>query len=202
MLKLMMTATITAEQVRELRQRTGAAVLDCKQALAEAYGDMEKAITILRTKGKAQAAKKSQRATHEGAVSAYIHSNNKLGVLVSLQCETDFVAKSDRFQTLARDIALHVAAMDPLSVSASDIDAGMLAAERAIVEEQAAAAGKPAEIQLKMVEGKMKKFAEERALLSQPFVKDPGKTVADLISEAVSELGENITIGGFSRLAI
>jgi len=198
----MMTATITAEQVRELRQRTGAAVLDCKQALAEAYGDMEKAITILRTKGKAQAAKKSQRATHEGAVSAYIHSNNKLGVLVSLQCETDFVAKSDRFQTLARDIALHVAAMDPLSVSASDIDAGMLAAERAIVEEQAAAAGKPAEIQLKMVEGKMKKFAEERALLSQPFVKDPGKTVADLISEAVSELGENITIGGFSRLAI
>ncbi|PIT98336.1 MAG: translation elongation factor Ts [Candidatus Andersenbacteria bacterium CG10_big_fil_rev_8_21_14_0_10_54_11] len=197
-----MTATITAEQVRELRQRTGAAVLDCKQALAEAYGDMEKAITILRTKGKAQAAKKSQRATHEGAVSAYIHSNNKLGVLVSLQCETDFVAKSDRFQTLARDIALHVAAMDPLSVSASDIDAGMLAAERAIVEEQAAAAGKPAEIQLKMVEGKMKKFAEERALLSQPFVKDPGKTVADLISEAVSELGENITIGGFSRLAI
>jgi elongation factor Ts len=196
------TTTITTEQVRELRERTGAAVLDSKQALVEANGDMEKAITILRTKGKAQAAKKAERATREGVVTAYVHSNNKLGVLVSLQCETDFVAKGERFQALARDIALHVAAMDPLAVSVDDIDPALLQSERAIAEEQAAGSGKPADIQAKMVEGKLKKFKEERALLSQTFVKDPSKTVADLISEAVAELGENITVGGITRLAI
>lgn len=194
--------TVTMEQIKDLRSRTGAGVVDAKEALTEAKGDIEGAIDLLRKKGKASAAKKAERETKEGVVASYIHSNNKLGVLVSLQCETDFVARNERFQEIARDIALHVAASDPVVVAPEDVPADAIEKEKKFAMEQAEAEGKPKEIQEKMVEGKMKKFREERALLTQPFVKDPSKTIGDILHEAVTELGENITIGGFSRLDI
>jgi elongation factor Ts len=198
----MKTMTITLEQIKELRQRTGAGVVDVKAALAESKGDIEAAIAILRKKGKASAAKKANRQTREGVVGNYIHSNHKVAVLVSVLCETDFVARSDRFRTLVRDIAMHIAATDPLVVSPDDVPAAEVEAERQIALEQAAAKDKPAQIQEKIVAGKLKKFREERALLTQPFVKDPNKTIADIIHEAVGELGENITVGEFKRIAI
>lgn len=198
-----MTATvITTAQVKELRTRTGCAILDCKEALTEAGGDVDEAITILRTKGKAKAAKKAERVTHEGVITSYVHSNGKIGVLVSLLCETDFVARNERFRTLARDLALHIAAMDPLAVSTQEIDPALLETERKIATQQAAKSGKPADIQAKIVEGKLKKYQAEHALLTQLFVKDPSKSIADVIGEAVAELGENITVGGFFRLVI
>lgn len=190
------------EQIKELRTRTGAGVVDVKAALAEAKGDVETAIAILRKKGKASAAKKAARATREGVVGSYIHSNHKIAVLVSILCETDFVARSDRFRTLVRDIAMHIAASDPLVVSPDDVPESEVEAERQIALEQAAAKDKPREIQEKIVAGKLKKFREERALLTQPFVKDPNKTVADIIHEAVGELGENITVSEFKRITI
>jgi elongation factor Ts len=193
---------ISAQAVKELRERTGAGVVDCKAALEASNGDVEQAIIWLRQKGKASAAKKATRATREGFIANYIHGNGKVGVLVSVLCETDFVARSPRFQELAKNIALHIAAMDPVAIRPEDIDATLLASERAIAEEQAKTSGKPAAIQAKMIEGKLKTFAAERALLSQKFVKEPTKTVADLIAEAVSELGENISVGSFSRIII
>lgn len=194
--------TISMTQVKELRTRTGAGVVDVKSALAEAKGDVEQAITILRKKGKASAAKKATREVKEGIVASYMHSNQKIAVLVSVLCETDFVARSPRFQQLARDIAMHIAAADPAVVSPDDVPEADVEAEKAVALEQDAMKGKPAEIQEKIMIGKLKKFREERALLTQPFVKDPNKTVADLIHEAVGELGENITVGEFKRLAI
>lgn len=198
----MKTMTITLEQIKELRARTGAGVVDVKAALAESRGDIEAAVTILRKKGKASAARKASRQTREGVVGSYIHSNHKIAVLVSVLCETDFVARSDRFRTLVRDIAMHIAASDPLVVSPDDVPESEVEAERQIALEQAAAKDKPAAIQEKIVSGKLKKFREERALLTQPFVKDGSKTVADIIHEAVSELGENITVGEFKRITI
>lgn len=198
----MKTMTITLEQIKELRARTGAGVVDVKAALAESKGDIESAIAILRKKGKASAAKKASRATREGFVGSYIHSNHKIAVLVSVLCETDFVARSDRFRALARDIAMHIAAADPLVVSPDDVPESEVEAERQIALEQAAAKDKPKEIQEKIVAGKLKKFREEKALLTQPFVKDPSKTIADIIHEAVGELGENITVGEFKRILI
>lgn len=193
---------ISMDQIKELRSRTGAGVVDVKAALSEAEGDVEQAITILRKKGKASAAKKAERLTHEGVVAAYIHSNQKLAVLVSVLCETDFVARSERFQRLSKDIAMHIAAADPAVVGPEDVPESDVEAERAIVLEQIASQKKPKEIQEKIIEGKLKKFREERALLTQVFVKDPSKTVGDLIHEAQAELGENITIGEFSRIVI
>jgi elongation factor Ts len=193
---------ITTEQIKELRARTGAGIVDSKQALQESAGNIEEAITLLRKKGKASAAKKAQRQTKEGVIGNYIHSNQKVGVMVSLLCETDFVARNAKFQELARNIALHIAASDPSVVSPEDVPEDEVAKERAIAEDQAQATGKPAAIQTKMIEGKLKKFREERALLTQPYVKDPNKTVGDLLHEAISEIGENITIGEFKRLAI
>lgn len=191
-----------AEQLKELRARTGAGVVDCQKALKASDGDLEKAIIWLRQKGKAAAAKKAARSTKEGVITTYIHSNNKLGVMVSLLCETDFVARNERFQELAKSIALHIAASDPVVVRPEDLSEEVVAAERAIAEEQAKNSGKPAAIQEKIITGKLDTFRKEKALLTQPFVKDPSKTVGELIQEAVLELGENISVGSFARLII
>lgn len=198
----MILMAITVDQIKELRTRTGAGVVDVKAALSEASGDVEQAITLLRKRGKASAAKKAQRETREGVVASYIHSNQKIAVLVSVLCETDFVARSDRFRSLAKDIAMHIAAADPAVVSPEDVPAGDVEAERTIALEQIASQKKPAAIQEKIIEGKLKKFREERALLTQPFVKDPTKTIADLIHEAVGELGEKIAIGEFKHITV
>lgn len=191
-----------SEQLKELRARTGAGVVDCQQALKASDGDLEKAIVWLRQKGKAAAAKKATRSTKEGVITTYIHSNNKLGVMVSLLCETDFVARNERFQELAKAVALHIAASDPTVVRPEDLPEEVIAAERAIAEEQAKNSGKPTAIQEKIVSGKLDTFRKEKALLTQPFVKDPSKTVGELIQEAVLELGENISVGSFARLTI
>ena len=192
----------TMEQIKDLRFRTGCGIIDCKEALQASGDDIDQAITLLRKKGKAQAEKKASRETQEGVVVSYIHNNNKIGVLLTLLCETDFVARNERFQELAHDIALHIAAMDPVAVSPDDIDSKLINKERQLAEEQATESDKPAAIQAKMIEGKIKKFKEERALIKQAFVKDPNKTIEDIIGEAVGELGENITIKEFSRFAI
>lgn len=187
------------ELIKDLRARTGCGVLDCKEALQEAGDNIEKAIVILRKKGKAQVAKKTGRDTREGVVVSYIHSNNKLGVIVTVLCETDFVAHNAKFQALAHNIAMHIAAADPLAVGPDDIDEKLLNAEQQLAQEQAAESGKSADIQAKMVAGKLNKFKAERALLKQPFVKDPTKTIEDLINETVQEIGENITVSEFTR---
>lgn len=194
--------TIANVQIKELRERTGCGVVDCKEALIEAQGDIDTAITILRKRGIAKAAKKAQRTTREGVIDAYIHNNKRIGTIVSLLCETDFVARNAKFQELAHNIAVHIAAMDPLAVRPEEIPTETLKAEQEIAQQQAATSGKPTAIQEKMIEGKLKKFREEKALLSQPYVKDPSKSVTDLINEAVAELGENITVGGFARIII
>lgn len=192
--------TITLEQIKELRTRTGAGVVDVKKALGENEGNVEKAITWLREKGKASAAKKATRATKEGVIGTYVHSNNKLAVMVALACETDFVARTDKFQELARNIALHIAAADPVVVSPDQVAEADVEAEKAIAIKQLEGQKKPANILAKIIEGKIKKFREEKALLTQPYVKDPDKTVGDLIKESISELGENITVNDFKRL--
>lgn len=194
--------TITMDQIKDLRARTGAGVVDAKEALSAAAGDSEKAITWLREKGKATAAKKADRATHEGYIGHYVHGNGKIAVLVSLLCETDFVARNEKFQQLAQNIAMHIAAMDPLVVSPDDVPESEIEAEKAIAIKQLEGENKPAEIMEKILTGKMKKFKEERALVTQPFVKDPEKTVQQLIEESIQELGENITVDSFSRIAI
>lgn len=195
----MATAT---EQIKELRTRTNCGIMDCKEALRDAEGDIEKAIMLLRQRGKAKAAKKAERETHEGTIATYIHTNGKIAATVSLLCETDFVARNETFQELARNIALHIAAADPAAIAPEDMPAEVIEAEYAIAKEQAATSGKPEEIQEKMIEGKLKKFREEKALLTQPYIKEPTKTVGELIQEAIAELGENITIGDFSRITI
>lgn len=195
-------ATITMEQVRELRGQTGAGVVDAKKALTESGGDLNGAIKWLREKGKATAAKKADRATNEGTIGIYMHGNGKIVATVSILCETDFVGKSDRFQALAKDIAMHVAAMDPAVVAPEDITEEAIADEKELAMKQAQESGKPAEIAEKIVSGKLAKFREERALLTQPFVKNPDVTVQELVQEAIQELGENITVKEFVRLAI
>lgn len=190
------------EQIKDLRSRTGCGIVDCKEALQEAGDDVEQAIILLRKKGKVQAEKKATRETQEGVVVSYIHSNDRIGVLLTLLCETDFVARNEKFQELAHDVAVHVAAMDPVAISPDDIDSDLVDKERKLAEEQAKESGKPAEIQTKMVEGKINKFKEEGALVKQAFVKDPNKTIEDIINEAVGELGENITIKEFTRFSI
>lgn len=192
----------TLEQIKELRERTGCGIVDCKEVLAEAGDDLEAAITLLRKRGVIKAAKKADRATSEGVIASYIHGNGKIAVLVSVVCETDFVARNATFQQLAKDIAMHIAAADPLVVKAEDMPKDEVEKERAIALDQAKTSGKPEAIQEKIVEGKLKSFAQERALLTQPFVKDPNLTVGDLIHQAIQELGENITVREFARLTI
>ncbi|HEY7213013.1 MAG TPA: translation elongation factor Ts [Thermoanaerobaculia bacterium] len=195
-------AEITAQMVKELRERTGAGMMDCKNALTETGGDLDAAVDALRKKGLAAAAKKAGRVTAEGAVGSYIHAGGKIGVLVEVNCETDFVARTDQFQELVRDIAMHIAAADPRFVRREEVTPEVLEYERAIFREQALASGKPEKILDRIVEGKMEKYYSEFVLLEQPFVKDEDKTVGQLIAEKVGKIGENIQVRRFSRFKL
>jgi elongation factor Ts len=193
---------VTAQRVKELRERTGAGMMDCKSALTEAQGDLEKAVDLLRKKGLAAAAKKSGRLTAEGAVGSYIHAGGKIGVLVEVNCETDFVARTERFQELVKDIAMHIAAAEPRFVAREEVTPDVLERERAIFREQALASGKPANVVDRIVDGKLDKFYAEFVLLEQPFVKNPDQTVGQLVSEKVAQIGENIRVRRFSRFRL
>jgi len=195
-------ADITAQMVKELRERTGAGMMDCKNALNETKGDIEQAIDALRKKGLSAAAKKAGRVTAEGAVGSYIHGNGKLGVLVEVNCETDFVARTDQFQELVRDIAMHIAAAEPRFVRREEVTEDALERERAIFTDQAIASGKPANVVERIVQGKMEKYYAEYVLLEQPFVKDSDKTVGQLIAEKVGKIGENIQVRRFVRFKL
>ena len=189
----------TIEKIKQLREETAAGMMDVKRALEESGGDLDGARRVLRERGQAIAAKKSARETHEGLIEAYIHFNGKLGVLVEVDCETDFVARTPEFKEFARNVALHVASMNPAAVSPEDIPQEVLDEERSIAEKQAAEMGKPENITQKIVEGRMNKFVSERALLTQDYVKEPDKTVGDLLQETIQKLGENIVVRRFVR---
>ena len=195
-------STISASTVKELREISGAGMMDCKKALTEASGDLEKAIDILRKTGMAKARKKSGRSAKEGLILPYIHPGAKLGVLLEINCETDFVANTDDFKNLSKDIAMHIAASAPMSVSREEIPQETLEREKEIYADQARQSVKPENIIEKMTEGRLNKFYQENVLLEQTFVKDPDKTVADLITETVAKLGENILISRFSRFQL
>lgn len=190
---------ISAKDVKELRERTGVGMMDCKKALQETNGDMEKAVEILREKGLAAAAKKSGRIAAEGIVESYIHMGGKIGVLVEINCETDFVAKTAEFKTFVRDIAMHIAASNPLYVSRDDVSSEAIDKEKEIFRAQALNEGKPEKIVDKIVEGRVEKYYKEICLLEQPFVKDTDKTVRELVNEQISTIGENINIRRFVR---
>ncbi|NJB67587.1 elongation factor Ts [Desulfobaculum xiamenense] len=193
---------ITASMVKDLREMTGAGMMDCKKALSECNGDTEKAVAWLREKGLAKAQKKAGRATSEGFIGSYIHSNGKLGVMVEIKCETDFVAKAERFQEFAKDVAMQIAAMNPVCVSSEEVPQDMLAKEREIYKHQAMEEGKPEHIAEKIVDGRVQKYYKEVCLLEQPFVKDDKRTIKDLLNELIAVLGENIQIGRFARIAL
>ncbi|CAN5741326.1 MAG: translation elongation factor Ts [Gemmatimonadetes bacterium] len=193
---------ITAKEVKELRERTGAGMMECKSALQEANGDMEAAIDILRAKGSAKAAKRASREASEGSVGSYIHMGGKIGVILEVSCETDFVARNDAFQQLVRDIAMHIAAANPISVSRDEIDAGLVERERNVYREQMRESGKPEHIWDKIVEGKIDKFFQESTLMEQPFVKNPDQTIQQLITDVSGKTGENIVIRRFTRYAL
>jgi elongation factor Ts len=197
-----MTIAISAQAVKELRERTGAGMMECKQALTEAGGDMEAAIDILRARGAAKAAKRAERETREGAIGSYIHMGGKIGVLVEVNCETDFVARTDAFQALVRDVAMHVAAANPVAIRREDFPAEMVERERAVYREQMRESGKPEHIWDKIVDGKVDKFYSEQALLEQPFVKNPDQTVGQLITEVSAKTGEKIEVRRFTRFAL
>ena len=198
----MASTTISPKDISELRARTSAGMMDCKRALEEAGGDMDRASEILRKKGIAKAEKRAGRTASQGLVVSYIHHNAQVGVLVELNCETDFVARNEAFGQLARDIALHIASADPIGVSPEDVPAELLDRERRIAEEQVAAEGKPENIRAKIVEGKLKKFVAERTLLEQPYVRDDKQTVGQLVKEASAKLGEAITVRRFARFQV
>jgi len=193
---------ITSDMVRELRVKTGAGMMDCKEALAAADGDFEKAIDYLRKKGMSAATKRSSKAAKDGTVASYIHMAGKIGVLVEVNCETDFVAKTDDFQTMARDIAMHVAASNPLYVRAEEIPAAVLEREKAIYREQLTAEKKPEKIWEKIIEGKLKKYNEEVCLVDQKFIKNTDITVGTLVSNMIAKTGENIIIRRFARFQL
>ena len=192
-------AEITAALVIELRERTGAGMMDCKKALAATEGDMDKAIDFLREKGLAAAAKKAGRIAAEGLVESYIHGGGRIGVLVEVNCETDFVAKTDAFKSLVKDIAMHIAAANPSYLRREEVPAAELEHEKMVLSEQARNEGKPEKIIEKMVTGRIEKYYKEVCLLEQPFVKDPDKTISDLITESIAKIGENIAIRRFTR---
>ena len=198
-------SAIKAADVKTLRERTGAAMMDCKSALAEADGDMDKAVEVLRIKGQASAAKRAGRSTGEGIVASYIHANGKIGVLVEIQCETDFVARNDDFRAFAQEIALHIAAAAPQYVSADQVPDDAEASERAVFEQKAAEEGKPEDVRAKIVEGQLAKWRKEIALLEQVHVnadKHDSKTIEELRAAAASSTGENIVIARFARFAV
>jgi elongation factor Ts len=196
------TVNITAAQVKELREKTNAPMMDCKNALTESKGDMEGAVIILRKKGVATAAKKAARVTSEGSVASYIHAGGKIGVLVEVNCESDFVARTDDFKGLVHDIAMHIAASDPRFVRKEDVTPEAYEKEKDIYRAQAAQTGKPAPVIEKIVEGKMAKFYEEVCLYEQPFIKDQTMTVSQLIATVIGKLGENISVKRFARFKV
>ncbi len=196
------TETISATMVKELREKTGAPMMDCRNALTEAKGDMEQAVVVLRKRGMASAAKKASRTASEGAVGTYIHAGGKIGVLIEVNCESDFVARTPDFQELLKDIAMHIAATDPRYIRKEDVTAEDLEREKDIYRAQAAQTGKPAPVIEKIVDGKMSKFYEEVCLLEQPFIKEQTVTIAQLIAQKVGKLGENIQVRRFARFKV
>ncbi len=199
-------AEITSEKIKDLREKTGAGMMECKKALTEANGDMEEAVKILRTKGLASAAKKAGRSARDGLVGSYIHAGGKIGVMIEVNCETDFVARTDDFQALVRDLAMHVAASAPRFVGVEQVPAETLASEKEIYKAQLMQdeknAKKPAHVIDQIVEGRLKKFYEDSVLLDQPFVKDPNVLVKDHIAAMIAKLGENIVVKRFTRFAL
>ncbi|HLV61093.1 MAG TPA: translation elongation factor Ts [Fredinandcohnia sp.] len=195
-------AEVTAAAVKELREKTGAGMMDCKKALTETGGDMEAAIDWLRKKGLSAAAKKAGRVATEGVVGSYIHGNGKIGVLVEVNCETDFVARNEEFQQLVRDIAMHIAAAAPLYVRREEVDPEVLDRELEVYRGQLKEQGKPEHIWDKILEGRKEKFFKEICLLEQPFVKDPDQTVQDVVNAAIAKIGENITVRRFARFVL
>ncbi len=193
---------ITSQMVKDLRDKTAAGMMDCKKALTETNGDMEKAVDLLRQKGLAVAAKRAGRATSEGVIETYIHAGGKLGVMVELGCETDFVAKTDTFREFARDVAMHIAATNPVSISRNEVPESVLVREKDIYIQQALDTGKPANIAEKMVAGKIEKFLAEVCLLEQKYVKNQDLSIQDLLNEVVGKMGENISIKRFARFQV
>ncbi len=193
---------ISAAQVKELREKTGAGMMDCKSALKDTGGDVDKAVEHLRKSGVLKASKKADRATGEGIIASYVHAGSKLAVLVEINCETDFAARSDQFQMFAKDLAMHIAAQDPVVVSREELPAGILDKEREIYREQALKDGKPEKIVDKIVDGRIEKYYAEACLLEQPFVKDGDVTIEDLLKQTVATLGENMRIRRFVRMKL
>jgi elongation factor Ts len=195
-------ATITADQVKQLRDKTGAGMMECKAALAEANGNLEEATTLLRKRGLAQAAKRAGRATAQGLIGSYIHMGGKIGVLVEVNCETDFVARTEAFQSLVKEVAMHIAAADPKWVRREDVPQQAIEKEKGIYRAQMEGAGKPAQVLDKIVDGKLNSFYAQFVLLEQPSIRDPNVTVGQLVAETTAKTGENITIGRFTRFRV
>jgi len=193
---------VNASQVRELRDKTGAGMMDCKRALAESAGDLERAVVYLREKGLAAATKRSGRTASDGLVGSYIHAGGKIGVLLEVNCETDFVARTPQFQNLVKDLAMQVAAANPRFVRREEVSAAVIEAERSIYRAQASSSGKPAAVIEKIVDGKVEKFFADVCLLEQPFIKEPQRTVGQLVTDAVAQLGENIVVRRFARFQL
>ncbi len=193
---------ITAQMVKELRERTGVGMMDCKKALQATEGDIEKAIDELRTKGLAKAAKKASRVASEGTITSYIHGGGRIGVLVEINCETDFVGKTDEFKQLAHDIAMQIAASNPTYISREEVPQAVQEHEKEVLRAQALEEGKPEKVIDKMVEGRLEKYFKENCLLEQPYIKDPDKTVQQMVLEMVSKIGENINIRRFARYEV
>jgi len=197
-----MMPTISAAMVKKLREKTGAGIMDCKEALAECDSDENKAFDFLRTKGLATAAKRAGRAMSEGVIQSYIHSDSKLGVLVEINCETDFVAKNDDFKAFAKNIAMHIAATNPVGIRQEDVPEGAINKEKEIYRSQVLEMGKPENIADKIVEGKLKKYFKENCLIHQAYVRNPEITIEDFVNELIAKIGENITIKRFERFKI
>ena len=194
--------SIDAKKVKDLRDKTGAGMMDCKKALVESSGDMNKAVDFLRKSGITKAEKKSTRAANEGLIYSYIHHGNRLGVLLDIGCETDFVAKTEDFKELAHNISMQIAATNPIALKREEVDPAIVSREKEIYSEQAASTGKPEEVIKKIVDGKLNKYYQENCLLEQAFIKDSDKNIHDLISEVIATLGENISVNRFTRFAI
>jgi len=197
-----MATTISAKDVSELRALTGAGMMDCKKALQDTGGDVQKAVDLLRQKGMARAEKRADRSAKEGVIGSYMHFNGKVAVLVEVNCETDFVARTDDFQQLGKDLAIHIASAKPLAVTVDEMPADVVEREKAIYEAQVAESGKPEQVRAKIVEGKLRKFYEEQVLMEQKFVKDDSKTIADLVKEVSGKIGENIVVRRFARFEL
>ena len=201
-ISIMATATITADQVKQLRDKTGAGMMECKAALTEANGNMEEAITLLRKRGLAQAAKRAGRTTAQGLIGSYIHMGGRIGVLVEVNCESDFVARTEAFQNLVKEVAMHIAAADPRWVRREDVAPEAIEKEKSIYRAQMENSGKPANVLDKIIDGKLGSFYSQFVLLDQPFVRDDKMTVAQLVAETSAKTGENITIGRFTRFRV